>query len=65
MRYVYFTKTLNKLTVAELVAFCKEVGLDGVDLAVRPGYPVTPTTPARRCRRRPRHSATPNSSSGS
>ncbi|MFO0846307.1 MAG: sugar phosphate isomerase/epimerase family protein [Gemmataceae bacterium] len=42
MRYVYFTKTLQKLNLGELIAFCKEVGLDGVDLAVRPGYPVHP-----------------------
>jgi sugar phosphate isomerase/epimerase len=42
MRYVYFTKTLQALDVPGLVAFCKDVGLDGVDLAVRPGYPVTP-----------------------
>lgn len=42
MRYVYFTKTLQSLDVAGLIAFCKETGLEGVDLAVRPGYPVTP-----------------------
>jgi sugar phosphate isomerase/epimerase len=42
MRYVYFTKTLRELDVKGLIAFCKEVGLDGVDLAVRPGYPVHP-----------------------
>lgn len=42
MRFVYFTKTLQSLDVAGLVGFCKEVGLDGVDLAVRPGYPVHP-----------------------
>jgi sugar phosphate isomerase/epimerase len=42
MRYVYFTKTLQSLTIRELLAFVKEVGLDGVDLAVRPGFPVTP-----------------------
>jgi sugar phosphate isomerase/epimerase len=42
MRYVYFTKTLQKLDVKGLVAFCQEVGLGGVDLAVRPGYPVHP-----------------------
>jgi sugar phosphate isomerase/epimerase len=42
MRYVYFTKTLKDLDVKGLAAFCKEVGLDGVDLAVRPGYPVHP-----------------------
>src|SRR4051812_20866665 len=43
MRYVYFTKMLQKLSIAELIEFCKEVGLGGVDLAVRPGFPVTPT----------------------
>ena len=42
MRYVYFTKTLQELTIAELIDFCHEVGLAGVDLAVRPGYPVAP-----------------------
>jgi sugar phosphate isomerase/epimerase len=42
VRYVYFTKTLQKLDVPGLIAFCKEVGLNGVDLAVRPGYPVHP-----------------------
>jgi sugar phosphate isomerase/epimerase len=42
MRYVYFTKLLEKLDVPALIAFCQETGLDGVDLAVRPGYPVTP-----------------------
>jgi sugar phosphate isomerase/epimerase len=42
MRYVYFTKTLQSLDIAGLIAFFKEVGLDGADLAVRPGYPVNP-----------------------
>lgn len=42
MRYVYFTKTLQKLDLKGLIAFCKDTGLDGFDLAVRPGYPVTP-----------------------
>lgn len=42
MRYVYFTKFLKELDVKGLAAFCKDVGLDGVDLAVRPGYPVHP-----------------------
>jgi sugar phosphate isomerase/epimerase len=42
MPFVYFTKTLQKLDVPALAAFCKEVGLDGVDMAVRPGFPVTP-----------------------
>ena len=42
MRYVYFTKTLQKLDLAGLIDFCKDTGLEGFDLAVRPGYPVTP-----------------------
>jgi sugar phosphate isomerase/epimerase len=42
MHYVYFTKELKALDVNGLIAFCKEMGLDGVDLAVRPGYPVNP-----------------------
>ena len=46
MRYVYFTKLLKDLDVRGLIAFCKEVGLDGVDLAVRPGYPVNPENAA-------------------
>jgi sugar phosphate isomerase/epimerase len=46
MRYVYFTKGLQALDVKGLVSFCKEVGLDGVDLAVRPGHPVAPANVA-------------------
>jgi sugar phosphate isomerase/epimerase len=46
MRYVYFTKTLQTLDLPGLAAFFKEVGLDGADLAVRPGYPVTPDNAA-------------------
>lgn len=42
MRYVHFTKHLQELDVPGLITFCKEVGLDGVDLTVRPGFPVTP-----------------------
>jgi sugar phosphate isomerase/epimerase len=42
MRFVYFTKTLQSLDVPGLIAFCKDAGLDGADLAVRPGYPVHP-----------------------
>jgi sugar phosphate isomerase/epimerase len=42
MRFVYFTKMLRELDLAGLAGFCKEVGLDGIDLTVRPGYPVTP-----------------------
>jgi sugar phosphate isomerase/epimerase len=46
MRFVYFTKTLKGLDVKGLAAFCQEVGLDGADLAVRPGYPVEPANAA-------------------
>jgi sugar phosphate isomerase/epimerase len=42
MRYVYFTKSLKELDTAGLIAFCKDAGLDGADLTVRPGYPVHP-----------------------
>ncbi len=42
MRYVYFTKLLKNLDIRGLIAYCKDVGLDGVDLAVRAGYPVNP-----------------------
>ena len=42
MQYVYFTKTLQELDVKAVAAFCKEVGVDGADLTVRPGYPVNP-----------------------
>ena len=38
---------LKALDLKGLIAFCKEVGLDGVDLAVRPGYPVNPDNMAR------------------
>jgi sugar phosphate isomerase/epimerase len=42
MRYVYFTKSLQALDVPGLIAFLKECGLDGADMAVRPDFPVTP-----------------------
>jgi sugar phosphate isomerase/epimerase len=42
MKFVYFTKMLKALDLKGLIAFCKDVGLDGVDLAVRPGYPINP-----------------------
>jgi sugar phosphate isomerase/epimerase len=47
MRYVYFTKMLQKLDLKGLVSFCKETGVEGFDLAVRPGYPVNPDNCAR------------------
>jgi sugar phosphate isomerase/epimerase len=42
MRYVYFTKSLQSLNIAGLIAFFKDAGLDGADLVVRAGHPVTP-----------------------
>jgi sugar phosphate isomerase/epimerase len=46
MQYVYFTKTLKDLDVKGVAAFCKDAGLDGVDLTVRRGYPVNPDNAA-------------------
>src|SRR3984957_9172697 len=42
MLYVYFTKMLQSQDIKGLIAFAKETALDGFDLAVRPGFPVTP-----------------------
>ena len=42
MRYVYFTKSVQALDVTGLISFLKDCGLDGADMAVRPGFPVTP-----------------------
>jgi sugar phosphate isomerase/epimerase len=42
MHFVYFSKLLQGLSLKDQAAFCREVGVDGIDLAVRPGYAVTP-----------------------
>lgn len=42
MRFVYFTKLIQPRELSAYVKFAKAVGLDGFDLAVRPGYPVNP-----------------------
>ncbi len=42
MQYVYFTKFLQALNLPDLAGWLKEVGLQGADLTVRPGYPVNP-----------------------
>jgi sugar phosphate isomerase/epimerase len=47
MRFVYFTKTLRELHLDGLVTFCKDTGVEGFDLTVRPGYPVTPDNAAK------------------
>src|SRR6266545_462363 len=46
MQFVYFTKSLQSLDVPRLIAFLKDAGLEGADLAVRPAYPVTPDNAA-------------------
>jgi sugar phosphate isomerase/epimerase len=42
MIFVLFSKNLKSLSIHEHAQFCKEVGLHGFDLAIRPGYPVNP-----------------------
>lgn len=42
MRYVYFTKELKDLDLKAMARFATDVGVDGFDLTVRPGYPVNP-----------------------
>jgi sugar phosphate isomerase/epimerase len=42
MRCVYFTKSLQALDVPGVIAFLKDCGLEGADMAVRPGFPVAP-----------------------
>jgi sugar phosphate isomerase/epimerase len=46
MQYIYFTKSLKDLDVKGLIAFAKDVGVDGLDLTVRKGYPVNPDNAA-------------------
>jgi sugar phosphate isomerase/epimerase len=47
MRYIYFTKSLQKLDIPDLIKFCKDAGLDGADMAVRPAFPVNPENGAK------------------
>jgi sugar phosphate isomerase/epimerase len=42
LMYVMFSKKLKEQSVEQLIESLKFVGADGVDLAVRPGYPVNP-----------------------
>jgi len=42
MPYIVFTKHLKELSVEQLIEAMKAIGADGVDLCVRPGYPVNP-----------------------
>lgn len=43
MRYVFFSKMVREQPIPRLIATLRHVGVDGVDMAVRPGYPVNPT----------------------
>ena len=42
MTYMMFTKHLEGLDIDGLIVALKSVGVQGADLCVRPGYPVTP-----------------------
>ena len=42
MQMVMFTKMLQGMTIPEMAAAVKGLGLDGFDLALREGFPVTP-----------------------
>jgi sugar phosphate isomerase/epimerase len=42
MKLVMFSKSVMDLSVEDLVPYALDRGLDGYDLAVRPGYPVNP-----------------------
>jgi sugar phosphate isomerase/epimerase len=41
MKLIFFTKMFKGYAPDKLIAFAKEQGLDGFDLAVRPGHPIT------------------------
>ena len=42
MKFIYFTKMLRDLNQPQLVDFATRNKIDGLDLAVRPGYPIGP-----------------------
>ncbi len=42
MQFVFFTKALREYGIDQVIDALKRIGADGADLAVRPGYPVTP-----------------------
>jgi sugar phosphate isomerase/epimerase len=42
MQLIVFSKMLKDMSVGELVELAGEFGMEGYDLAVRPGYPVNP-----------------------
>jgi sugar phosphate isomerase/epimerase len=42
VKLIVFSKMLKDLGIEQLIDFAKELGIDGYDMAVRPGYPVNP-----------------------
>ena len=42
MKFIMFTKHLQGLDIRGIMDALKSVGVEGADLCVRPGYPVTP-----------------------
>lgn len=46
MKFAYFTKMLSSLTLPQMAEFLENGNIDGADLAVRPGHPVTPANVA-------------------
>lgn len=47
MQYVMFTKHLEGLDLPDIMAALRHAGVEGADLCVRPGYPVTPANAER------------------
>src|SRR5687768_5116137 len=42
MQYIFFSKMVREQGIPRVVETLKSIGADGVDLCVRPGYPVNP-----------------------
>jgi len=47
MDYIFFSKMLQQQSIEELIGSLRLIGADGVDLTVRPGYPVEPDNVAQ------------------
>jgi sugar phosphate isomerase/epimerase len=47
MQFIMFTKHAQGFDLSKLVSALKGAGMDGADLCVRPGYPVTPENAAK------------------
>ena len=42
MDYIFFSKMVREQDIPRMILTLKDIGADGVDLCVRPGYPVNP-----------------------